>query len=558
VTGFDYQSLFAATPTPYLILSRELRIVEVNAAYLRATATSRDALIGALMFEAFPDNPADSHATGVRNLRKSLESVLATAEPDVMPLQKYDIRVPDHGGVRFEERWWSPINTPVLAPDGSVELIIHRVEDVTDFVRSERDSSVTPDGGEQLRRQAEEMRIDLFNRGRELEQVNRRLRLANARLEERTAELRREHRAKDRFIATLSHELRNPLAAIQGAVENLARDVPADDGGVQEMLRVLERQAATLTRMTDDLLDLSRAVVDKLDVRLARHDLGSLIAVWVEPVRSAFATGERELTMTLPNEQVWADVDEVRLSQALSNLLSNAEKFTTAGGAVAVRLTARGGNAVIAVTDDGRGFDPAMGDELFEPFAQEERSSAGGQPGLGLGLSIVRAVVEQHGGNVGARSDGPGTGATFTIALPLASEPAPAPPRAQADEPAPLRVLLVEDHADVAATYSSLLAGLGHDVEVARSGRAALSAARRAPPDVVLCDIGLPDVDGYEVARRLRGDQRTAHLRLVAVSGYGRAADRTESSRAGFDAHLVKPVSPAELTEALASLSKGR
>lgn len=510
--GIDYRTLFEATPTPYLILDADLTIVAVNEAYLRATMNNRAGLLGRSMFDAFPDNPDDPRATGVRNLRASLEAVRRTGRPDVMAMQKYDIRAPDGS---FHERFWSPINTPVHDADGTVELIIHRVEDVTDFVRS-------------TSRRAEEMETELYNRAQELQALNH--------------ALRRQEEAKNRFLAALSHELRNPLAAIRGALEVLD-DAPADG---EAMLLVVNRQVTALTRITDDLLDLTRVQVGKLQLERTPIDLRTVVRESVE------ATPGRAIAIRVPDEAIWVSGDAIRLSQAIGNVLGNAIKFTPPTGSIAVRLHADGPRAALTVRDDGRGFDPARADQLFDAFWQEDESLARARSGLGLGLAIAREIVELHEGRISAHSDGHGRGAVFTIELPAMPAPiAPVEPRRPDTAANPRRVLLIEDDQDVAAAYRELLVRLGHDAAVARSGLAGVEAARRQRPEVVLCDLGLPDIDGYEVARRLRADERTADLHPIAVSGYGRPEDRRRARAAGFDSHLTKPVSRAALAAAL-------
>lgn len=549
----DYQRVFEATPTPYLIISPDFRIVAVNQAYLTATITRRNEILGRNMFDVFPDNPADPTAHGVRNLRASFERVLATGAPDVMALQKYDILRSRGTDPSFEERYWSPINSPVLRPDKSIALLIHRVEDVTEFVRLRQDE------GEQrltkeLRRRAEEMEADLFQRARELVEVNGLLRLANDELAAAGVELRRRQEAKDRFLATLSHELRNPLTAILGALEILDLEVGEDDSETRRMCDVIGRQTSALVRMTDDLLDVTRAVVGKLELDRQPLDAALLVASSVDDARPAFEAGGRALSLSLPDEAVWIEGDEIRLAQALGNLLHNARKFTDPGGHVSLRLSVEASTAVIEVSDDGEGFHRSTSEELFGVFVQGDRPSPRRAGGIGLGLAIVRSVVDLHGGHVTAHSNGPGSGATFTITLPTVHTADPARAPAALDHTGGLRtlhVLLVEDEPDIASTYRSLLIRLGHRADVALSGLSGVRMATQTVPDVVLCDIGLPDIDGYELARRLRRDDRTAHIRLVAVSGYGQDIDRRRSGEAGFDEHLVKPLSRSVLAEAL-------
>ena len=545
----DYLRLFDATPTPYLILNAELRIVAVNDAYLNATMTRREDILGRGMFEVFPDDPRDPDATGVRNLSESFESALRSGEPDVMAIQKYDIRSPDGS---FEERYWSPINTPLLDEDGNVELIIHRVTDVTQFVKTTGHHE--PQQTAETRRREQEMETELFNRARELDRLNRSLRHANDELAATTARLRAEQDAKDRFLATLSHELRNPLAAIRGALDVLDDPVAARATEGREMLAVVERQVQALTRMTDDLLEMTRAQVGKLQLDTTELDLGALAQAAVQAARTGSARAAQTITTTLDGE-TWVNGDPVRLSQAIGNVLGNAIKFTGQDGHIEVHV--RGDQHVVAleVVDDGQGFDPAMSEELFEPFAQQDRSLARTTAGLGLGLPIARTIIELHGGRIAAHSGGPGQGADFTIELPAiqpGAHPAPsADERQERSVPGHQCVLVIEDHDDVATAYLTLLQQLGLRTNYARTGAAGIELATRTRPNVILCDIGLPDIDGYEVAQRLRATPHTAHIPLIAISGYGHAEDRTRSQQAGFSQHLVKPLSSQSLARAL-------
>ncbi|GAA2981733.1 sensor histidine kinase [Actinokineospora diospyrosa] len=380
----DFGLLFECTPSPYLVLDPGLVIVEVNPAYLSATGKERAELLGKHIFTAFPDNPDLLAADGVRNLRRSLDTVLRTGRADTMPIQRYDIATgPD--GV-FEERHWSPVNTPLVDRDGVIRYVLHRVEDVTELV------AVRPDA------RLERLEVDLFVRSRELK-------VANDRLAEVGAALRREHLAKDRFFAAVAHELRNPLGALRAAAEVLTGDV-----GEHAALGVLERQVTALNRMTEDLLDAGRVISGGLRVDRLPVDLREVVADGVSGI------GARPVLVTVPPAEVRVLGDRVRLGQVLGNLLSNAVKYSPAGSTVTVTLTADAGAAELVVLDDGIGFDGAHSDELFESFTRVADTHASG---LGVGLFVVRAVVGLHGGTVTAHSDGPGTGARFTLRLPL-------------------------------------------------------------------------------------------------------------------------------------------
>ncbi|MPZ80904.1 MAG: response regulator [Actinophytocola sp.] len=538
----DYQRLFDAAPTPYLVLDPALTIVAVNEAYLAATTTRRDMLVGVPIFSAFPANPEDRGADGVRNLRRSLEIVFATGASDTMAPQRYDIQV----GESFEERWWSPINTPILAEDGTITHIIHRVLDVTDLVRSGRG----PVAGALARLSG--LEADLLARAREVQDMNLRLRLTNDELAATGEALRQQQRAKDRFIATLSHELRNPLAAIQAAVELLALDVPVGHAA----LAVLARQTGALIRMTDDLLDATRALTGRLALDRQRVDLRSIVSETAADVAAEFAAGRRALRLTLPSSPVPVSGDRIRLAQLLSNLVSNALKYTAPGATVVVSVATAGHEAVLDVRDDGIGFDPAVADSLFEVFTRAAPSGMTAVSGLGLGLAIVRSISELHDGTVTAHSDGPGTGAEFRVRLPLASAPEPDSPHETVQGArTPLRFLVIEDNADLAATYRALLERRGDTVTVAATGKTGLAAVAASRYDVVLCDLGLPDIGGLQIARHLRGHLDADRMKLVAVSGFIRDSDRQQVVDAGFDAYLPKPMTLSALDRVLTQWS---
>ncbi|MEV0471827.1 PAS domain-containing sensor histidine kinase, partial [Streptomyces prunicolor] len=404
----DFRLLFDASLSPLLILSPDFTIVEVNRAYLTATRTERT-IVGQRIFDVFPDNPDDPSADGVANLRRSLESVVATGRKDTMALQRYDIPGGEAG--TFDERYWSPVNSPVLDAEGRVTHIIHRVEDVTDFVHLRRVGREQERAAAEAQMRAEGMEIDLFVRAREIREVNDQLSRANAELDAAGRQLREEQRAKDRFIATLSHELRNPLAAATAAVELLALDLP--DAG-RPALSVLERQLGTLVRMSNDLLDGTRALTGRLDLVPERVDVRTVAEAACADIRNLFGHEERTLQVTLPDKPVVVDGDRLRLAQVLTNLLSNALKYTPPGGHTEVRLAIDEGRARLTVQDDGIGFEPAQAEDLFGVFTRVAPAGPNTPEGLGLGLAVARTVVDLHGGRITAHSEGPGKGATFT------------------------------------------------------------------------------------------------------------------------------------------------
>jgi PAS domain S-box-containing protein len=370
-------------------------------------------------------------------------------------------------------------------------------------------------------------------------------------LRQRAEELAERDRRKDEFLAMLAHELRNPLAPVLNGL-HILRLSEADRRAVEQARGMIERQIRHLTRLVDDLLDVSRITHGGLRVRRERLDLARLVRTAAEDRRPTVEQAGMALAVEVPDLPVWVTGDATRLTQVLNNLLDNAVKFRNGGAEVTVRLTAEAGpgRAVIDVRDRGVGIEPDLFPRLFDPFAQADRSLDRPRGGLGLGLSIVKALVDQHGGEVRAASDGPGRGAAFTVRLPLAGEPAALssmPPAAPPPAGGPLRVLVVEDNRDAADSLRVLLELLGHEFKIAYTGPEGVRAAREWRPDIVLCDIGLPGLDGYGVAGELRRDPVTARSHLIAVTGYGQEEDRRRARQAGFHHHLTKPVDPADL-----------
>ena len=387
------------------------------------------------------------------------------------------------------------------------------------------------------------------------------------------AALREADRRKDDFLAMLGHELRNPLAPIRNAVQVLGS---ADSAHEREWARdVIERQARHLSRLVDDLLDVSRITRGKITLRTARVRLADAVNLAVETVRPLATERGQTLEVALPPEEegeLFVHGDEARLAQVFQNLLHNAAKFTPCGGHVRIALAREGDDAaVVRVCDDGCGISPELLASVFEPFAQADRSLDRAGGGLGIGLTLARTLIEMHGGRVEARSDGAGRGSEFSVRLPLApASEGPAersqPPRderveaqavaagrngEEAHRNGTLRVLVVDDNLDSARSMSLLLRLWGHDSDVAPDGPAAIARAADFRPHVVLLDIGLPGMNGYDVARELRRRPESRRAVLVAVTGYGQSEDRRRSSEAGFDHHLVKPVEPSAVERLL-------
>jgi signal transduction histidine kinase/ActR/RegA family two-component response regulator len=367
-------------------------------------------------------------------------------------------------------------------------------------------------------------------------------------------------RRKDEFLAMLGHELRNPLAPILTALHLMRlRDATAH----QRERGVIERQMQHLTRLVDDLLDVSRITRGQVAIRTAPLDLQEVIAKAVEMASPLLEARSHRLDVSLPEERLRVQGDGARLSQALSNILNNAAKYTEASGEIRVRAAREGAEVVVRVRDSGMGISPEMLPRVFDLFAQEQRGLDRSQGGLGVGLTIVRSLVEMHGGRVTASSDGAGRGSEFEIRLPALEEAAAEAEGSSARPAAPAlgrrgaRVLIVDDNVDAASVLADALRHVGYSTAVAHDGPTGLETARSFQPSVVLLDIGLPVMDGYELASRLRSETDSAALALVAITGYGQSADKARATLAGFDEHLVKPVELDMVLEVLGRLDRG-
>jgi signal transduction histidine kinase/CheY-like chemotaxis protein len=349
-------------------------------------------------------------------------------------------------------------------------------------------------------------------------------------------------RAKDEFLAMLSHELRNPLAALTSASQVLQL-VGADDRAASSARAVIERQTKQMTRIVEDLLDISRLTVGKASLSREVFDLGETVRSFVASWQSAGRFDDRNLEISVV--PVWIDADRARIEQVLANLLDNALKFTPQHKTIRVSVNAQHGLAELRASDEGEGIAPEALERVFELFAQGEQKLNRAKGGLGIGLAIVKRLAELHGGSVSAESEGPGRGATFTVRIPEVPAPsrqvAPATARGLRRAGA-RRILIIEDNRDFREMLSAGLALIGHEVRDAADGEAGLRVAMETHPEIALIDIGLPGIDGYEVARRLRSGNAAGAMRLIALTGYGQPTDIERARDAGFDAHITKPV----------------
>ncbi|HEX2254549.1 MAG TPA: ATP-binding protein [Thermoanaerobaculia bacterium] len=464
-----------------------------------------------------------------------------------------------------------------LSPDGTALRLVKRLPP-GGTVETEPLSGAVPQAGELLAEVAQqdaallELLQEMERWSSEYERLNRELEDTNRGVMALYAELDERDRRKNEFLATLAHELRNPMSVIGTALHTLqlqatweageAAGAGKQGGGGEgggaaagsRLVAVAERQLRHLARLVDDLLDVSRIDQGKINLRRETVDLAQVVERAVETCRPAFERRDHELTVTMTSEPLPLHADPTRIEQVIDNLLTNAAKYTPEGGRVELAARRQGGDAVLTVTDNGIGIPLEMQDKIFNLFAQADQSLDRSGGGLGLGLALVQRLVQMHGGTVIAESEGNDRGSRFTVRLPLAApaeEPVSAAagtakaPGERAVAAGPLAVLIVEDNDDAREMLALLLEGRGYRVGTASDGHQGVEQIGQGDWDVAVVDIGLPGLDGYEVARRVRGDGHD--LLLIALSGYGRPEDQDKSAQAGFDRHLVKPVEPEAL-----------
>jgi signal transduction histidine kinase len=553
--------------------------VAVSEAYLRATMTKREEILGRGLFDVFPDNPSDPSATGVRNLKASLRSVLENRASDAMAVQKYDIRRPDSEGGGFEERFWSPVNSPVFGTDGEIAYVIHRVEDVTDFVRLKQEGIERRRTTEELRTRAVEMEAEIYLRAQEVQDTNRRLEEANRELGRLYAATTDLDRLKTQFFANVSHELRTPLALILGPTEALLGSAKLD-GSARRQLEVVQRNARTLLKHVNDLLDLSKLDAGKMAPLYVATDLARLVRV----VASHFDSlaRERRLAYTVESaETLDAEVDPDKVERVLLNLLSNAFKFTPEGGRLRCTLREREGSEriLLEVADSGPGIPPEQREAAFERFRQLEGGDTRRFGGTGLGLAIARDFVKLHGGAISI-ADAPEGGALFTVELPRRAPPGVEVRTAPAGEPAaaetvapmvdPLRapagaarvasgderrplVLVVEDHPEMNRFVTESLAS-EYRVESAFDGREGLRKACELRPDLILSDLMMPEMGGAELLRAIRALREFDETPFVLLTAKADEALRVALLREGAHDYLTKPFSVEELRARVGNL----
>jgi PAS domain S-box-containing protein len=493
-----YEAALSNTPDLVYIFDLDHRFVYANEALLAMWGIPREQALGKTTHElGYPEWEADMHD-------RELDQVIATKRPI-----RGEVPFVGTGGRRV----WDYIFAPVLGPEGEVVAIAGTARDTTE------------------RRQAEES------------------------IAEQSVRLQEADRAKDEFIATLSHELRNPLAPLRSAVALLRRAVDVD-AGTARLHQMMERQVDHLVRLVDDLLEISRVSRGDFVLRKERVQLSGVVRNALETSEPVLHARRHRLGVSLAEEAIWVDADPVRLAQVVANLVDNAAKYTPPGGRVEVSVAREDDRALVRVRDNGVGIAPESRHRIFEMFNRGDRGSVDGEGGLGIGLALARQLAEMHGASLEAASEGLGKGSEFTLRLPVAPSP-PAAGAARRDDAAGMvskRILVVDDNRDAAESLGMILRELGAEVRVAHDGREALEIFPQFDPAAVLLDIGMPEMDGYEVARTLRRRFPERRTPLIALTGWGQQEDRARAREAGFDHHIVKPAEIDKLQALLASV----
>ncbi|MEV4129574.1 response regulator [Nocardia sp. NPDC049707] len=569
----DYRALFEAAPGLYLALDPSLRIIAVTDAYVQATMTERRDILGREIFDVFPDDPNDPEAEGVRNLRVSLERVVHDRIADAMPVQRYDIRRRDGS---FEQRFWSPTNSPVLDETGRLLYIIHRVEDVTEFMRLQAAGAAQQEESSVLRASARQMEQEVFARAREVAETSRQLKEANAELAHMYARAKELDDLKSQFFANVSHELRTQLMLIlapaRKLLEHAALDEPSHDD-----LEVIVRNAQVLLGQVNDLLDAAQLEAGALRLEYARVDVVDLVRLSAAFFETIALDRRIEFRVEAADQPVWADVDPEHVQRILVNLLSNAFKFTSDGGSV--RCTIRGveDRIVVEIADSGPGIPVAQRDAVFERFRQVDGGASRLVGGTGLGLSIVRDLAQLHRGAV-TIADAPEGGALIVVEIPRAA-PAGTPVLgtgapahtagaaanvlaavatsvgdthvSAASRPPPSTgqlssILVIEDNPDLNKLVRESLSD-NYQVASAFDGESGLELAKASRPELIVCDIMMPRMSGDELLGRVRSDPDLANTPILIISARADDQSRLELVHAGANDYLQKPFDVAEL-----------
>nr|WP_052325270.1 ATP-binding protein [Hassalia byssoidea] len=582
----NFQRLFEAIPGLYFVLTPDFAIVAASDAYLQATKRKREEIIGRKLFDVFPDNPNDPNATGVQNLRASIENVLKHRKPHTMAVQKYDIPRPESQGGGFEERYWSALNSPLFGENGELTHIIHRTEDVTEFVLVQQQRNEQRQINQDLQTRSQQMEMDIYLRSQELQKLNEQLQTANEALSELD-------RAKTEFFSNVSHEFRTPLTLMLSPIEDALFDIDSPLPAVQrERIEVVQRNGLRLLKLVNTLLDFSRIQAGRIQATYEPTDLATLTTELASVFRSLIEQAGMQLIVECSALPEAIYIDRQMWEKIIFNLLSNAFKFTFAGR-ITVRLQNLETDIELTIEDTGIGIPPEELPHLFERFHRVKDAQGRSFEGSGIGLALVQELVKLHGGTVsvtsvlgqgscfkvtipkkGTRDWGLGTGdwKKNYYPLPITNAPCPMPiaqsPIAYVEEAqrwlfakegedkeanstlssvsSRSRILLADDNADM-RDYVQRLLSEHYIVEAVADGMAALNAIRENPPDLVLSDVMMPKMDGFELLRSLRSDPKTQEIPIILLSARAGEESRIEGLTAGADDYLIKPFSAREL-----------
>jgi signal transduction histidine kinase/ActR/RegA family two-component response regulator len=515
----DYAALFDASPTPCLLIDKAFNVVNANCAYLQAFGKPAD-IIGQPLLRVLPVDAANPDSTSSSELTAAIEHVFTSKQSHRTAFLRYAISNQTQAGPVFEERFWRTVDVPLFSPDGEVAYVAHYAIDVTDEYYRGRG-----------------VKLGVTETGR-------------------AGEVLRDADHKDEFLARLAHELRNPLAPISAAAQ-LLKMPSLNADMVRKTSEVIGRQVSHMTSLVDDLLDVSRLTRGTIELTQKKLSISDIVADAIEQAKPLIQSKRQELNVKLLPIAVEVMGDAKRLVQVLTNLLNNASKFTPETGQLELTVTLSGEKIVIDLHDNGIGIPPEYLPQVFDLFTQAKRSPDRSQGGLGLGLALVRSLVTLHGGTVSASSKGQGYGSTFTIHLPrFVEQSTQAGPVSSGSTNAllpdkALRLLVVDDNTDAAEMLGAFMESAGHQVMIEHEPYQAIERAEIETPDVCLLDIGLPGMDGNQLARRLRLMPKMADKTLIAVTGYGKEFDRDASIDAGFDYYFVKPADPQALVALL-------
>ena len=557
----DCHAIMQALPGLFVLLDARLAIVEISNAYARSTMIQRDAVLGKGMFEVFPDNPADPVADGVRNLHASLRRVLHSGMTDTMAVQKYDIRKPQSGGNDFEERYWTVINSPVLDAKGHVRYIIHKAEDVTEFIHLKQKELEGIRLNQGLTEQAQKIEAEIIEHTREVAAASSLLKTANQELEMARAAAETANLAKSAFLATMSHEIRTPMNGVLGMV-NLLRRSHLDEKQ-QHYLNRIQTSGQHLLALINDILDLSKIEAGKVELASDDFRLSELIQDTLSLIEERAKAKSLELKIFSNPTDLNLRGDKIRLQQMIINLLGNAVKFTEHGS---ITLNCRVKQKTIdsylmcfEVTDTGIGMTKEQQQRLFVPFEQADNSISRKYQGTGLGLTITKRIAELMGGETGAKSV-IGQGSTFWFTCRLGKGQETKPAQTYITESAEVilardfkdkKILVAEDDPTNREIIGIILQECGLQVDVAFDGQEAVTRVQQADYDMVLMDMQMPVMDGLQATQIIRTMPGKKDLVIIAITANAFDDDRVKCLAAGMNDYIAKPYYPVHLFEKL-------